>query len=542
MSASPYSGAEIKRSMAHFFLGKFASGLLNMIIIFWVVRLLTLNDYGAYVALGAGMELALALTSLGLAWVAARYMPEFRLHANGRQLALFTWQVITLISFFAFAGALLLFVAMPWLLVPLKLEQIMDVARLYLLVLMLESLRQNLQECILAPLLLQGQSQISQVVYNLTILLCLGVAAVQGAVQLHHVVLAELAGSVLGTIGSLRGVVRYLHAHRNLPGTDGWQPSNWRKMWRTAYHMYFGYLITLTYGQPVYALLIQRFLGVESTALFGFLLNLYRLICRYLPATLLFGMIRPKLMASFVDKGSMAQLTRNANLAGKLSLFVLMPILVFVWLTGNELLSLLSSGKFTQSGHYLGGLLLTLIPLSQRQIMETVAVACGRSGLCLWGSALGVLTLPLAYWLFELGQRLWSPIIALFIGQMIFNATIIVTMGLTTTYRPDVAGGFKLVAAALVGFVLGFLVKMAWTGSFESHANSFVGLLENVQAIFSEFLAKENPAQANGWLDLAIMAVLALVPYLLVSSFFKPFRMEERARLNHLLKRNIFIW
>ena len=76
-------------------------------------------------------------------------------------------------------------------------------------------------------------------------------------------------------------------------------------------------------------------------------------------------------------------------------------------------MSLLSNGKFTQSGYYLGGLLLALIPFSQRQILETVAVVCGQSRLCLWGSFLGVLTLPLAYWLFESGLGLWSPIIAM---------------------------------------------------------------------------------------------------------------------------------
>ena len=112
---------------------------------------------------------------------------------------------------------------------------------------------------------------------------------------------------------------------------------------------------------------------------------------------------------------------------------------------------------------------------------------------------------------------------------MIFNATIIIAMGLTTTYRPDTVGVFKLVAAAVMGLVLGFFVKMAWVGSFQLRANDFVGLLENVQAIVSEFLAQQNPAQANGWLYLAIMAMFAFVPYLLASYFLKPFREEERA-------------
>ncbi len=540
MNALPYSDVEIRRGTAHFLVGKSASALLNLSIIFWLVRLLPLNDYGAYVTLVAGMELALAITSLGLPWVAARYFPEFRLNANGEQLSQFAWQIIARICLFTIAGALLLFVAMPWLLIPLNLAQQTDVARLFLLVLILEGLRRNIQECILEPLLQQGQSQFSQAVRSVGLLLYLGAVTVQGAVHLHLVVLAELAGTILGTAAALRGLVQYLRACRCLPGKDGWQSPNWPEMWRTARHMYFSHLVTLAYCQQVFVFMTQRFLGVESTALFGFLLNLYGQICRYLPTTLLFSLIRPKLMASYLSGGGMKQLTCSANLVGKVSLFVLMPLLVFSWLAGGELLSLLSGGKFTQSGYYLGGLLLALIPFSQRQILETVAVACGRSYLCSWGSSLGVLALPLAYWLLESGQGLWSPILAMTLGQMIFNTTLIAAMAFTTTYRADATGLFKLMAAALVVFMLTIQAIMVWAGLIQPCVNGFS--LENIECLVSAFLAIQLELSTHGWLGLVIMGVVACGLFLLVSFFFKPFRTDERLRLNRLLKRNVFVW
>ncbi len=508
MSVSPYTGAALKRSAVHFLAGKVASALLTLIILLWLVRLLTVEEYGAYVVLVAGMELALAITSLGLPWVAARYLPEFRLHASGKMLAHFVWQIIARIGLFLVAGALLLFLALPWLLLSLELAQYTNVARLYLLVLLLEGLGQHIRESALGPLLQQSQVQISLVARNLALLLLVGVVALQGVVHLHHVVLAELAASALGTMLALRGLVRHLHAHRDLPGRDGWQPPSWPEMWRIARHMYFNYLVTLTYSPQVFVFLIQRYLGVEATALFGFLRSLYGQISRYLPATLLFSLIRPKLVVSYVGAGGMAELTRNANLAGKLSLFVLMPVLVFVWLAGGELLSLLSGGKFSQAGYYLAGLLLALIPFSQRQILETVAVTSGKSHLCLWGTSLGVLVLPLAYWLFEAGQGLWGVIIAIIISQMIFNATLIAALARTTTYRPDTIGFFKLAAAALAGFVL----------------------------------AQQLAIPTHGWSGLLIMAVLASGLFLLAAYFFKPFKVEERARLNRLLNRKVFVW
>ena len=66
---------------------------------------------------------------------------------------------------------------MPWLLAFLNLTQQTDVARLYLLVLVLEGLRLNIQDCILDPLLQQGRSQLSLVARNLALLLGLSVSS-----------------------------------------------------------------------------------------------------------------------------------------------------------------------------------------------------------------------------------------------------------------------------------------------------------------------------------------------------------------------------
>jgi O-antigen/teichoic acid export membrane protein len=261
----------------------------------------------------------------------------------------------------------------------------------------MEGLGRITRDSILGPLLQQGTAQRSLVARNFTLLLLLGIAAAQGPVHLNDVVIAEVVASTLGALLAFHGLVRYLRLHRDLPGKDGWQPPKWKEMWRTARHMYLSRLASIIYSADVLIFLIQRYLGVEATALFGFLYRLYVQIIGYLPATLLFSLIRPKLIASYVGAGGMTELTRNANLAGKLSLFVLMPVLILVGLGGNELLNLFSGGKFSQAGNYLAVLLIALVPFSQRQILETVAVASDMSQLCFLGGVLGMLALPLAY-------------------------------------------------------------------------------------------------------------------------------------------------
>src|SRR5690348_5006771 len=126
MSVTPYSGAALSRSAGHFIVDKSISALLTLIILFWLVRLLSVEEYGAYVTFVAGMELTLVLTGFGLPWLAARYLPECRLRASGSVLARLVWQIIGRLSLSLLIGALLLAVIMPWLLALLGLSQYAD--------------------------------------------------------------------------------------------------------------------------------------------------------------------------------------------------------------------------------------------------------------------------------------------------------------------------------------------------------------------------------------------------------------------------------
>lgn len=506
MSASPYSSEEITRSAVHFLAGKTISALLTLTILFWVVRLLTIEEYSVYVTLIAGMEIILAIVSLGLPWVAARYLPEFLLYASDNVLKQFIWKIIGQLSLFLIIGLFVLLLLAPWLLTSLDLPQYTNITRLFLLVVLVEGVGRNVRDCILGPLLLQGLAQTSLIVRNLILILLIGVETTNGVVYLHNLILIELTASILGTLLALIGLIHYLQARGNPIGTYSWKPKNWKEMLYIARHMYFNHMVTLAYSPQLFILLIQRYVGHEAAALFGFLRSLYSQIANYLPATLLFSVIRPMLIASYVGEGGIIKLTRNANLAGKLSLFILLPVLIVVWFVGDELLNYLSGEKFSSAGYYFCGLLLALIPFSQRQILETVAVATDKSHLCSLGGALGVVSLLLVYGLFELGFGLWAPIIAIISGQLIFNSTLVIAMGCTTSYRPDTVGFVKLVMSALVGFIVAEQIKI-------------------------------QPTERT---DLFVMAILACGIYLVFCYLLKTFQSEERIKLNQLLRCRVF--
>lgn len=160
-----YSGVELRHGAIHFLIGKLASGLLTLIILFWLVRLLETEEYGVYMLLIAGMEITLAVISFGLPWLSARYLPEFRLHGSGCLLVRFVWGVVAVFAFTLFASILLLFFWMPWLL-PVELTQYSNTAKLFLIVLFLEGLSRRIRENILSPLMQQKQAQMSLAVRN----------------------------------------------------------------------------------------------------------------------------------------------------------------------------------------------------------------------------------------------------------------------------------------------------------------------------------------------------------------------------------------
>lgn len=536
MSPSPYSGKIIKQKAIIFLIGKITSALLTFFILFWLVRLLAIKEYGIYIALNALINLAFSILSFGLPWLASRYLPDFLLHANGRQIKEFVWQLTVKIGFFYLLGGGVLFVAMPWLLTTQGLGQQKELVSFYFLVLMLERIRMDFQQSILEPLLQQGAAQLSQLFRNIGFLLCLLFEVSQTTVDLYNVFWAELAGTILGFLPVFYGLTTFLRINLNSLAKNDWQPPSWSVMWPVARNMYYSQLVDMTYSSSVFIILIQRLIGLEASALFGFLLNLFGQVNRFLPTTLLFSIIRPKLMASYINEGGITQLSRNANLVGKVNLFILMPILMITWVAGGELLNLFSGGKFTQEPYTLAAIFLVLIPVSQRLIIETVAVVSGQSNLCYWGSLMGSLGLPIAYWSVISGQGILGCIFAMCLGHILCNLTIITFMAITNSYRPDVVGFLKLVLAAIVGFLLSILTFIICKILFVPDMSESVSLLDNIDITINQFLPLSKMNPIDGWISMVPITVLMFVFFLLASFIFKPFREEERMRLSRIIR------
>lgn len=505
MTPPPYATAELRRSAWHFLSGKTISGLLTFVILLWLVRLLPVAEYGAYVSLIAAAELGFAVGNMGLTWAAARFLPEARLHGEPEIVRSLAWRLLSWQAGFLLLPAMLSGLTFHHLLPALGLDVPDTAAAAWAGLIFVEGSGRFLQEGLLSPLLRQDAVRLSVIARQALFIILLGLLIALDKIGLASVLAAELSASLLAGLIALVCLMQHLRALPRPQHDADWHAPSDITLWRIALPMYSGRMLTFAYSPQVFLLLLARFAGAETAAMFGFLRNLYEQAARYLPATLLFGLVRPKLVASYVGGGGMAELSRNANLAGKLSLFALLPVVGFSFAGGETLIGLLSGGKFADTGLLFFGFMLALVPFSQRQLLETVAVTAGRATLCTLGSAAGLLTLPLMLLMLASGFGAWAGVLALGGGHLLFVLLLIAGLD-GVGYRADHAGLAKLLLAATAGALAALAV----------------------------------PSFSPAWLNVASWAAAAGLVFLAGSWLLGAFPRDELRRMNRLLGRRLF--
>lgn len=513
MTHLAYSGKALRRGALHYLTGKAVSALLTFVILLCLIRLLSLREYGVYVALVAGAEIAYAVGGLGLPWLAARYLPEYRLNAPGEALIevcrrMLIWQAL---AFAVLVG--IFFLLSDYYFNLSGLRPFSDISVVLMMTVLFEGLGRFVREPIMGSLILQRDARLSLICRQLVFLLFLIAASAAGSFDVFAVAAIEAGASMISFCTGLWLLERHLKVLRPQAAHPAWQAPTLRAHWAVALRMYFAHLVSLTYSPQVLTNVVMRMLGSEAAALFGFLRALNDQVARYLPATLLFSLIRPKLMASYAGGGGMAELTRNANLAGKLSLFVLVSLLSLAALSGDMLVDVLSGDKFGDTGWLLTGFLAGLIPFSQRQLLESVVVAIGRAEVCVWASASGLVMLPLTWFLIHADFGLWAPVMSIGIGHLTFNGFVLGVVGCKYGYRADWSGVAKMFGCAVLSYLILVPLSFWLTGKLSA-----------------------------GWMFSGVQAVLAVGSYLILAWVFKPFSQEERNRINAFLRRRVFIW
>lgn len=511
MSRDDYSAGALRVGTWHFLTGKLASATLTVIALLWAVRLLPVDEYATYVTMFALVEFSLVVGNFGLPWMASRYIPEYNLKAGLSALRRLCLQLLAvqILALLLVAGPLAL--AVPLLGLASASTGQAGLVLALCTMLLSEGVGRFVRDSQLSPLMMQRAARTSLVARQLLLVLGIAAMALLDLRSAQVLFLVECAASLVSTGLALEALRRRLRplpdaSSERAPAAD-WRQHDTRAQYAVALRMYGAHLMSLPYSPLVLLHFVQRLAGTEAAALYGFLRLVHDQVARYLPAMLLFSLIRPKLMAGFVQ-GGFADLNRNAVLCGKLSLFVLCPVLAAVAVGGDAVVRLLSSGRFTGDGWVLLGFILALVPYSQRQLLESVAVAAGVSRLCLMASTLSAVALPLTLMLWPSPFGVATALATMVLGHGLFDLLLSASLRRSVGFRGDLAGALKLTVATLMATAAGWALTTLRAG--------------------------------DAWQMAA--AALAAISFLAASWVIKPFTPEERDRVNGFVRRKVFVW
>jgi O-antigen/teichoic acid export membrane protein len=461
-SGNPYGAAALRRSALAYLAGRAVSALLTFSAFALAARVLPLEAYGTYMAALAAMETGLALSTPGLDWVAARILPEYRLHAAGRAIVSIICRLAGMqMAFYSCAGGVLYFNA-EQVASLLRMEAAAPVLSLAGAVLALEGFGRLYREQMLGTLMRQGAAQSAQVVRSGVLAFLLGADWFAGLEitaldAVRYELTASCASTGLGAVLLLREMwsLRY----RVAPSGD-WMPPRRKQLFKLAVNTYISYLLAFAYGSQMLTLIVARILGADAAAVFGFGTNFSDQVRRYLPTDLLRSVIQPTLIAYFSRRRDFGGFMLRVGLWFKSSMILLMPVVAYFIAFGGMGATLVGGERFREAGPIVALMLVAggFAPL--RRVVElSCNVVLATDLYVRWGFWL--LAVPaVAVFLLTSGGSLTELIVLVIGSEAFFNFGII--LGLRRRGYPfKLAWGGLLRLATWYGVGAGALV---WSG------------------------------------------------------------------------------
>jgi O-antigen/teichoic acid export membrane protein len=503
--SSHYSKVNLRASLMHFLFGKVLNAIVSLLTLILLARWLAPDAYGVYIAFVALQSSLLAFSSLGIDATTERFIPELRTRYVDHELLGFilasasmriaSLLLLSLISWF-FSSQITMLVGI---------EKFHNAFQLWIFVIMLTGMLM-FTIVLLESMLHQRLAQICMSVYVVTKLIALLIAQHNQQVNLYTLVQVELiATGVSALIGFWLSIKLFSGSgmHR------GWQIllENHQRMKRFAFFNYLAQIVFSFFNADVMKLLVTRLLGVLQSAVYGFAYSLADTVQRYLPAVLLLRLIKPVFVSRYTKTGDFKLLNEMARIILKLNLLVLSPLIAFSAVFGGDFLSYLSNGKYVNA-HWVFVSILGLLVLSSHQlVLSILAGTLEKNAMQLYAGMVSIIAFPCALFLVPVIGSI-GAVAASALSGLSYN--IFATFYLRRAgfdYRPDFRGGGVFLIGGVVVYGLTFILN----------------------------------AVLSGWFWLALTLLVSSVIYLLIVRFMSAFTNVERAMLNSILPKPIFI-
>lgn len=457
-----YTGQRVKRSLFAFLFGKLGSGILGFLAFALLARLLEREEFGALVASMAFVEILIGLSTFGIDWVAAIWLPSYRIHAPqgvfwrfvGRLVGLrAVCLVLASLLALSFAEGIARFVGLgDWL----------WVFRIYLLVACLDGMLRYLKDTVMDSLLMQGANQLSILLKNLctVVVLSLGAAGLY-AVDLWLVVRLEVATFCLAlAVVTIALLMARARDRRETPIDPGdWREPRLGQLFAVARHNFFTSLAQIVAAPNIFVLGIERFLGLGATAAFGFARMLADQVRKYLPSELFFGMIRTMIIATYARTGDMRELALHHSVLLKLGLFPIALLVGVLLAHGGPMVHWVGGDKYADVDWLVLGFMGLLCLIVLKRNIELFLNTSRHTDLMLRSSLAALVGIPIGFGALAAGGNLYHIVAALGIGEaLVIWFALLGLHRRGITYRISSGGIAKLfVPAITLGLVARFL-------------------------------------------------------------------------------------
>lgn len=343
MRDHPYSGANTRRNMVAFLVGKVPTAILTATLLGMAARYLTAHEFGRYVVCMAMLEITLGFSMFGLDWVIHRFAPVYRLHSTRRKLLTLITTVATLrllVLLVVASGMVALYYQFPQALGELPVDLIWQFCPL----LLIEGTMRIFRENSLEALSLQKRLQFIMGTKSVLLIAALVFMASQGSATARSMLLAETVASCVCLVLAVTSLVRALRAMA--PADPAWQPPGIARMREVAMLNFGSGIVEYLFSPAFLILVLGRFQAPAMVAGVGFVLRLVDIIRNYLPGMLVFSLVRSRMIGRYAQDRNFDDLRMWAQFLFKISLLTLLPVCGIAVLYGKEMLDFASSYRY----------------------------------------------------------------------------------------------------------------------------------------------------------------------------------------------------
>jgi len=502
-----YGAGSVRRSLKHFLVGRGVSSIGSFIAAMIIVRQLSVDEYAGYTVL-SGLLLFLAMVSnLGMDRIIPRYFPVLRQAGAEHELRRFCWRLFGLqVAAISVAVVLLWFFSPfvgPRLALPKLPEMILAFGALVLSFVLSKHLTRSSQALLLNKEATTGMSL--EAILKLAVLITW--IALSGEVLLSEVLWIQAITAFVGAAYMMWRLALHLRSEGDRPETE--HVLDRHTVMRMGWQNYLWALTGFHETPSMAKLLGAHLLSGPATAALGFGYAITSVLQRYLPATLLIGLIEPIVMARYSARQDFSEVMKYISIVLKLNLFILLPATFWFIFGGRPLIELVTAGKYGDSAWLIAALMVVLMIQSHGLITLLICNALEHSELLLF-------------------SNLWSWLIV----PLMIGAALVAGL-------PGLVGGGMLVAILKNVYVvfrlrrLGFPYRPDWHG---------IGLIVALSGTAGILGFKAAELVFDGVIGALVGAVLTAVLFLGLSYWWKPFSPAERETLNRLIGREIFVW